>query len=432
MGDQDHGGALFAIEGEEEVEDGAAGGAVEIAGGFVGEEDRRAKGEGAGEGDALLFAAGELDGVVVEAAVESDAGQEFAGTATAAAVAGEFHRQQHILFGGERRDQVIALENEADFAAADLRHLVLGEVGDVFTIEDHLAGAGRVEAGEQAEQRALAAAGRTHDGGELAARNEQVDALEDIHAVSTGVDGLGEAANFDQTFIMAVGACMRAVWWIAVAAVLTGCSGKDEPGPRSAAPSPVPSTPPASTEQIDPRPAIVCFGDSITAGFGLEPGHAYPELLQKDLDGRKLKYRVVNMGVSGDTSQDGLGRMQLAIADKPAIVLLELGGNDGLRGIPIDITRNNLAQMIEAFQGAGAKVVLAGMTLPPNYGQQYIEQFEKVYKDLAAKYKVKLIPFLLEGVGGHTEFMQRDGLHPNAAGAQKVEALVMKSLEGLF
>jgi acyl-CoA thioesterase-1 len=225
---------------------------------------------------------------------------------------------------------------------------------------------------------------------------------------------------------------MRAVWWIAIAAVFTGCSGKEEPAPRSSAPAPAAATPPAASERLDPRPAIVCFGDSITAGFGLGPEQAYPELLQKDLDTRHLKYRVVNMGVSGDTTQDGLGRVQLAVTEKPAVVLLELGGNDGLRGIPIDITRNNLAQMIETFQGAGARVVLAGMTLPPNYGQQYITQFDKIYKDLAAKYKVKLIPFLLEGVGGHTEFMQRDGLHPNAAGAQKVEALVMKSLEGIL
>jgi acyl-CoA thioesterase I len=226
---------------------------------------------------------------------------------------------------------------------------------------------------------------------------------------------------------------MRAVWWIAIAVVLVGCSGKEEPAARnSPTPLPAPATPATSTERVDPRPAIVCFGDSITAGFGLDAGQAYPELLQKDLDERRLKYRVMNMGVSGDTSQDGLGRVQVALTEKPAIVLLELGGNDGLRGIPIDITRNNLAQMIETFQGAGARVVLAGMTLPPNYGQQYITRFEQVFKDLAAKYKVKLIPFLLEGVGGHTEFMQRDGLHPNAAGAQKVEAVVMKSLEGVL
>jgi len=124
--------------------------------------------------------------------------------------------------------------------------------------------------------------------------------------------------------------------------------------------------------------------------------------------------------------------MQLAVAEKPAIMLLELGGNDGLRGIPINVTQNNLEQMIQAFQGAGARVVLAGMSLPPNYGPQFIAQFEKVYRDLAAKYKLKLIPFLLEGVGGHNEFMQRDGLHPNAAGARKVEAIVVKTLEGVL
>jgi acyl-CoA thioesterase-1 len=184
----------------------------------------------------------------------------------------------------------------------------------------------------------------------------------------------------------------------------------------------------ASSAPADPRPVILCFGDSITAGLGLDPGQAFPELLQNDLDARGAKYRVVNMGVSGDTSQDGLGRVQFALTEKPAIVLLELGANDGLRGMPVSVTQSNLAQMIETFQGAGARVVLAGMTLPPNYGPQYIGQFEQMYRDLAAKYKVKLIPFLMEGVGGHDEFMQRDGLHPNAAGARKIEQLVVKIL----
>jgi acyl-CoA thioesterase-1 len=222
---------------------------------------------------------------------------------------------------------------------------------------------------------------------------------------------------------------MRRVWWISIAALLAGCSGKEEPPERAAAPPPASAPAPApAPAAADSRPAIVCFGDSITAGFGLDPGQAFPELLQKDLDVRGLKYRVVNMGVSGDTSQDGLARVSLAVAEKPAIVLLELGANDGLRGMPVRVTESNLSQMIEAFQAAGARVILAGMTLPPNYGPQYIAQFEKVYRDMSAKYKVKLIPFLLEGVGGKNEFMQRDGLHPNAAGARKVEALVMKAV----
>jgi acyl-CoA thioesterase-1 len=212
-------------------------------------------------------------------------------------------------------------------------------------------------------------------------------------------------------------------YWIAGALLLSGCARKDKPAPKAVVEVPKPNV------AVDPRPAIVCFGDSITAGFGLDAGQSFPELLQQDLDSRGLKYHVVNMGVSGDTSQDGLARVAMAVSEKPAIVVLELGGNDGLRGIPIAITASNLSQMIAAFQAAGARVVLAGMTLPPNYGPQYIAQFEKVYRDVAAKHKVKLIPFLLEGVGGHDEFMQRDRLHPNAEGAKKVEAAVMKALE---
>src|ERR1022692_3321806 len=216
---------------------------------------------------------------------------------------------------------------------------------------------------------------------------------------------------------------------IAAVVLLCGCGKPETPAPKALPPASVPAPPPAAA---DARRAIVCFGDSITAGFGLDAGQSFPDLLQQDLDGRAIHYRVVNLGVSGDTTQDGLARLPMALAERPAIVLLELGGNDGLRGIPLAITQANLAQMIEAFQGAGARVVVAGMSLPPNYGPAFIRKFEAVYMELAAKYKVTLIPFLLEGVGAHDELMQRDGIHPNAAGARKVEALVMKTLTPLL
>jgi acyl-CoA thioesterase-1 len=217
---------------------------------------------------------------------------------------------------------------------------------------------------------------------------------------------------------------------IATLALLCGCRQPETPAPK---PVPSSTTPPAATPATPPaaadaRRAIVCFGDSITAGFGLDAGQSFPDLLQQDLDRRGLAYRVVNFGVSGDTTQDGLARVFMALAEKPAVVVLELGGNDGLRGIPLAITKANLGHMIEQFQGTGARVVLAGMTLPPNYGPAFIRQFDALYQDLAAKYKVTLIPFLLEGVGGHDDLMQRDGIHPNAAGTRQVEVLVMKSL----
>jgi acyl-CoA thioesterase-1 len=225
---------------------------------------------------------------------------------------------------------------------------------------------------------------------------------------------------------------MLRIFLIASFVLFYGCGRQEKPSPNPSSAT-APAAPPAApAAAADTRPTIFCFGDSITAGFGLDAGQSFPDLLQQDLDRRGLSYRVANLGVSGDTTQDGLARVPIAVAEKPAIVILELGGNDGLRGIPLSITQANLAQMIEAFQAAGARVVLAGMSLPPNYGPAFIQKFEAIYRDLAAKYKVTLIPFLLEGVGAHNEFMQRDGIHPNAAGARKVEALVMKTVAPLL
>ncbi len=178
-----------------------------------------------------------------------------------------------------------------------------------------------------------------------------------------------------------------------------------------------------------PKPVIACFGDSLTAGHGLAEGLSYPSILQKNLPG----WRVVNLGVSGETTAGGLARIGTVTALKPSIVVLELGANDGLRGLPLKATRSNLEQMIVALQKAGARVVLAGMTLPPNYGPDYIRDFEKVFKDLSAKYKLRLIPFFLEGVAyPGTNLLQRDGLHPNARGTEKVADTVLKAIKPLL
>lgn len=182
----------------------------------------------------------------------------------------------------------------------------------------------------------------------------------------------------------------------------------------------------------DSRPVVVAFGDSLTAGFGAEPGHSFPDYLQKDLDQRGLRWRVVNAGVSGDTTTDGVNRLDEVLRQKPRIVIVEFGGNDGLRGLPIETTRANLEQIVNTLRRAGVTVVLAGMTLPPNYGPQYIRQFEKIYLDLAAKYKLTRIPFLLEGVATRPELMQRDGLHPTAQGNAIVAETVLRYLTPLL
>ncbi len=177
---------------------------------------------------------------------------------------------------------------------------------------------------------------------------------------------------------------------------------------------------------------IVCFGDSLTAGFGVDPGRSYPDLLQSELDGRGYHYRIVNLGESGDTTQDGLDRISLVLMEKPRLVILEFGANDGLRGQPVPNTESNLAQMIEMLQKAGIQVVLAGITLPPNYGPDYIRRFDAIFPALAQRYKLPLIPFLLEGAAGRGNLMQQDGLHPNAAGTRLVVGNVLKVLEPLL
>jgi acyl-CoA thioesterase-1 len=176
---------------------------------------------------------------------------------------------------------------------------------------------------------------------------------------------------------------------------------------------------------------FVTFGDSLTAGFGAD--HSYPEYLQQLLTRNGYPYKVVNAGVSGDTTADGVERMSAVLQAKPAIVVLEFGGNDGLRGTPLTSTRANLEQMIVALQKAGAKVVLAGMTLPRNYGQEYIHSFEQIYVDLAKKFKLIRIPFLLEGVAlAGPGLMQQDGIHATSKGNEKVAATVYKYAQPLL
>jgi len=208
--------------------------------------------------------------------------------------------------------------------------------------------------------------------------------------------------------------------------LLGGCASK--------APEPEAGTAAVETARPveDARAVIVCLGDSLTAGHGVV-GSGWPELLQQDLDGKGYPYRVVNAGVSGDTSAGGLTRIGPLLKMKPRILILELGGNDGLRGTPVATTRANLEEMIVAGKEAGAKVLLAGMTLPPNYGPGYIREFERMYTDLAGKHDLPLIPFRLESLGGNTEgLMQRDGLHPTEEGYRRLLPHIVKQVEPLL
>lgn len=193
----------------------------------------------------------------------------------------------------------------------------------------------------------------------------------------------------------------------------------------------MPAEPEAPAPVAD-GPVIVAFGDSLTAGYGAPEGESYPDFLQQELLDRGLQYKVINEGVSGDTTAMALQRIDFAIADKPELVVLALGGNDGLRGLPADAMEANLLEMVGRFQKAGAEVVLAGMTLPPNFGAEYIRQFEAVFPSVARKSGAKLIPFLLAGVAADRELNQEDGIHPTAAGNRIVARTVADFLAPLL
>jgi acyl-CoA thioesterase-1 len=177
---------------------------------------------------------------------------------------------------------------------------------------------------------------------------------------------------------------------------------------------------------------IVCFGDSLTAGLGIESTASYPADLQRLLDTAGYRYRVVNEGVSGDTTKDGLERIDSILAHKPQIVVLEFGGNDGLRGLPVSVTQQNIAMMIERLQRSGAKVALAGISLPPQYGHDYIARFDAMYPTLARQFHLPVLPFILQDVYGVDGDIQSDGVHPTAQGAKQVAANVQKLIQPML
>lgn len=219
---------------------------------------------------------------------------------------------------------------------------------------------------------------------------------------------------------------------------LAGCSSDDD---ASATQEPIEdrnASTSASADRSEPSGTgdstairVVLLGDSITAGLGVDPDSAFPALLQDRIDRAGLDARIVDAGISGDTSTGGLSRIDWLLEDGIDILVLELGGNDGLRGIDLGLTRRNLAGIIERTreQAPEARIIVAGMMVPPNLGHEYTETFRLMYPALADQYDTELIPFILEGVGGVESMMQSDGIHPNTRGHARTAENVWAVLE---
>jgi len=228
---------------------------------------------------------------------------------------------------------------------------------------------------------------------------------------------------------------MRCLWGVLLVVSLASCSNSqfddNEAQPRKTVFEGV-NTAESVIVIRQERPRIVILGDSLTYGYGLDRSESYPFLLQKRLDQFGNDYEVVNAGISGDTSAGGLRRLNWVLEGDVRVLIIELGANDGLRGLPVTSLRHNLSEIIERAQEKGIAVVLTGMEAPPNYGSVYTQEFREVYQELARKYQVYFVPFLLEGVAGNPDLNLTDGIHPNASGARIVEETLWNTLKPLL
>jgi acyl-CoA thioesterase-1 len=225
--------------------------------------------------------------------------------------------------------------------------------------------------------------------------------------------------------------------WLTVLLLAAACNGGHQPAPNAPAASPAS---PAATPSTAPSPSapgeksILFFGNSLTAGYGVNPDEAFPALIGRRIDSLHLPYKVINAGLSGETTAGGRSRIGWILQQHVDIFVLELGANDGLRGIPVAGTLANLQAIIDSVkaQYPAAKIVLAGMQIPPSMGSTYATAFRAVFPQLAAKNNAALIPFLLQGIGGVPELNQGDGIHPTAAGHKIVAENVWKVLRPLI
>ena len=216
---------------------------------------------------------------------------------------------------------------------------------------------------------------------------------------------------------------------LAILLLAIGCSR--QPETSSSAPAPTAAQAPEAPKapQAPKTPRIVFLGDSLTAGLGLASDRSFPSLIEKKLKEKGLDYEVVNAGVSGDTSAGGVRRLDWSLDGDVRVLIVALGANDGLRGLSTKEMKKNLAAVLDRARERKVPVILAGMEAPPNYGAEYTRDFRAVFTELATEYKVRFIPFLLQGVAGDASLNQPDGIHPNIRGAEIVADLVWKELE---
>jgi acyl-CoA thioesterase-1 len=248
---------------------------------------------------------------------------------------------------------------------------------------------------------------------------------ETVQAVGSRLGGSGTARGYNRSMRSRPLAVLLVLLWAAT------CARGRDPEPQ-AQPDTTPERPPAAQPAASTRPRIVVLGDSLTAGLGLPVDEAYPALLQRKIDAAGYHFEVVNGGVSGDTTAGGLRRLDWVLDGDVRILIVALGGNDALRGLPPAEMRDNLKAIIDRAKRRGIRVLLAGMIAPGNFGREYTAAFTDVFRNVAREERVSFIPFLLQGVAGRADLNQTDGIHPNSRGAAIVAETVWRALEPML
>ncbi len=426
MGDQNQGGAALTVQVEEQSLDGFRRVRVQVSRRLVGEKDPRPVDKGPSQGDPLLLPSGKLSGVVTETVPQAHLLQQFSRPRPGVRLAPELAGNHHVFLGGQRRDELKRLEDKTDVPISERGQLFLGKRHEILRIEDDPPFGGTIEPGAQPQQSRFAATRGTDDGAGGALFDFEVDIGQHRQFPVAAEVGLGEALDLKNRVFHISGerrgtrvisyymATFPKLWASLVLFTLLGLNV-------------------STFGSAEPR-RILVFGDSLTAGYGIDPGLAFPAVLQEKIAAAGLDYEVVNGGVSGDTTAGGLRRIDWLLRRPVDILLLELGANDGLRGIPLDSTKRNLQAIIDRARARypDVRLVIAGMLVPPNLGPDYTQRFREIFEEVASENEAVLIPFLLEGVAGRPDLNLPDGIHPTPAGHRIVAENVWSALGPLL
>jgi acyl-CoA thioesterase I len=415
VGNDNQRGAAIAVQFEHQVDDGLAGTRVQASGGLVGEQYSRPDHERAGQRHALLLTTGQRARRMRQPPAQADAFQELARQLLGLRTPGpplrrDLQRESDVLERSQVRQQLERLEHETDTLGAQARPGVLVHATEFLAEQADRTRTGDVEAGQNTQQGRLAGSGRPGDRERAPGRHRQVDVIEDRQAAigvrhdlaqSGCLDGIGQLLTRLLLHLRLFALCMTVAAFPAAAA--TGSA---------------------------PAHVILVVGDSLSSEYGLPRDTGWVHRLSERIGSTHDEYSVVNASISGDTTQGGLSRLPRLLAQtRPSHVILELGANDGLRGLDLEQMRATLQSMIDQCRRGGARVVLVGIRVPPNYGRDYADRFAQTYGRLAQSNRLAYVPFLLEGFADQLDLFQADRIHPTEQAQERMLANVWLVLE---